>query len=201
MKISKIEPQKRNKKRSSIYIDGEFAFGLSNELVLKYNLNADDEISDTLIKDVLLEGEKQKIKQRAFRLLQYRDRSIQELKNRLLRLGFDERLVHSVIEDFVAEGTLDDEKFAYAFVSDYTTLNPRGNRFIIRELQKRGVAKEIISKVVNERDEKGLVADFIERKLSRLSKYDLKERQKIVRRLLTRGFSSDTIYKVLNEER
>ncbi|UCG91593.1 MAG: RecX family transcriptional regulator [candidate division WOR-3 bacterium] len=201
MKISKIEPQKRNKKRSSIYIDGEFAFGLSNELVLKYNLNADDEISDTLIKDVLLEEEKQKIKQRAFRLLQYRDRSIQELANRLLRIGFDNRLVQSVIEDFKAEGTLDDEKFANAFVSDYTTLNPRGNRFIIQELQKRGVAKEIISKVVHERDENFLIKDYIERKLSHLNRNEPREKQKIVRRLLMRGFSSGAIYEVLNEER
>jgi regulatory protein len=201
VKISKIEPQKRNKKRSSIYIDGEFAFGLSNELVLKYNLNADDEISDTLIKDVLLEEEKQKIKQRAFRLLQYRDRSIQELANRLLSIGFDDRLVHSVIEDFEAGGTLDDEKFAYAFVSDYTVLNPRGNRFIIRELQKKGVAKEIISKVVNGRDEKILIRDYIEHKLSHLNRNNPREKQKIIRRLLTRGFSSDAIYEVLNEER
>lgn len=201
MKISKIEPQKRNKKRSSIYIDGEFAFGLSNELVLKYNLTTDDEISDTLIKDVLLEEEKQKIKQRAFRLLQYRDRSIQELANRLLRIGFDNRLVQSVIEDFKAEGTLDDEKFANAFVSDYTTLNPRGNRFIIQELQKKGVAKEIISKVVHERDENFLIKDYIERKLSHLNRNEPREKQKIVRRLLMRGFSSGAIYEVLNEER
>lgn len=200
MKISKIEPQKRNKKRSSIYIDGKFAYGLSNEIVLKYDLNEGDDIDEAHIQDVLLEEEKQKIKQRAFKLLQYRVRSTQELTNRLLKIGFDEWLVHSVIEDLVAEKTLDDEKFAYAFVSDYTVLNPRGNRFIIRELQKKGIAKDIISKAVNKRDEKILIRDYIERKLSSFNRNKPKEKQKIVRRLLTRGFSSAVIYEVLNEE-
>lgn len=200
MKISKIEPQKRNKRRSSIYIDGNFGFGLSNEVVLKHDLKEGDEISDVLIKDVLLEEEKQKIRQRAFKILHYRNRSTQELRSRLIRIGFDDQLVLDIIEEFTAEGTLDDEKFAHAFVGDYTKLNPRGNRFIIRELEKRGVSKKIISEIIDERDEIFLVRNFIEKKLSRLNKHNLKDKQKIIRRLLTRGFSPDVVYDVLREE-
>ena len=39
MKITKIENQK-NPERVNIYIDGKFAFGLSNELRYKYDLCA-----------------------------------------------------------------------------------------------------------------------------------------------------------------
>jgi regulatory protein len=201
VKISKIEPQKKNKKRSSIYIDGKFAFGLANEIIIKYDLTEGDDIDDTHIRDVLLEEEKQRIRQRAFRLLQYRDRSIHELTDRLMRIGFDQRLVDVVIQEFVNDNIIDDEKFARAFVSDYTSLNPRGNRFLIQELRKKGVAQDTILKVVNGRDEKILIKDYIERKLSHLNRNNPKEKHKIVRRLLMRGFSTDVIYEVLNEER
>ena len=199
MKISKIEPQKKNKKRCSIYIDGEFRFGLTKDLVLKYDLNEGDEITEDDIKNVLLESEKQKIKQRAFKILHYRERSVQELTNRLIKIGFDQSLVNQVIEDFTADKTLDDERFVKAFVSDYTKLKPKGNKFIIRELKKRGIPQEKIAKMLSSRNEKKLVKDFIENKLSHLNKNNPKERQKIIRRLLSRGFTPDIVYSILSE--
>ena len=42
--ITKIEVQKRNKDRSNIYIDNEYAFSLSNELVYKEGLKTDEKI-------------------------------------------------------------------------------------------------------------------------------------------------------------
>ena len=199
MKISKIEPQKKNKKRCSIYIDGEFRFGLTKDLVLKYDLNEGDEITEDDIKNVLLESEKQKIKQRAFKILHYRERSVQELTNRLIKIGFDQSLVNQVIEDFTADKTLDDERFVKAFVSDYTKLKPKGNKFIIRELKKRGIPQEKIAKMLSSRNEKELVKDFIQKKLAHLNKNNPKERQKIICRLLSRGFTPDIVYSILSE--
>ena len=83
-----------------------------------------------------LKQEKVKIRSRAYKILHYRERSIKELKHRLLHIGFDQLLVDEVIDDFVSDKTLDDERFARAFVSDYTKLKPKGNRFIYNELIK-----------------------------------------------------------------
>lgn len=200
MKISKVEPQKKNKKRCSIYIDGDFRFGLTKELALKYDLKEGDEISETEIKDILLQEEKAKIRNRAFKILHYRQRSTRELRKRLIRIGFDATLVDSVIEDLRADNTLNDEQFAQAFISDYTTLRPKGNRFIIHELLKRGISRDVISELLAKRDERTLIKRFIEKKLSHLDKAKPKERQKIVRRLLHHGFTSDIIYEVINEK-
>jgi regulatory protein len=199
VKISKIEPQKKNKNRCSIYINGEFKFGLTKDLVLKYDLGEGDEITDDEIKNVLLEEEKQKIKQRAFRILHYRDRSAQELKKRLIRIGFDQSLVDQVIEDFVEDKTLDDERFIKAFINDYTKLKPKGNIFIIHELRKRGFSREMVIKMLNNRDEKSIIKSFIQKKLSHLDKNNPKVRQKIIRRLLSRGFTPNIVYDVLAE--
>ena len=200
MKISKIEPQKKNKKRCSIYIDGEFKFGLTKELVLKYDLNEGDEITEEDIKNVLLEEEKHKIIQRAFKILHYRERSVRELRDRLMRIGFDNSLVDEVIAELIADKTLDDERFARAFVNDYTSLKPKGNRFILSELTRRGVAREIITNLLDTRDEGELIRNYIEKKASNLDMKNPKERQKLVRRLLTRGFTPDIVYDMIKKE-
>ena len=198
MKISKIEPQKRNKKRSTIYINGSFAFGLSNEVILRFDIHEGDQVDKEVIQNVLLEQEKQKIRERALRILHYRKRSVSELQTRLMKVGFDNNLVQEVIEEFLGDNTLNDENFAEAFVADYTNLKPRGNIFIGRELAKRGISQKVIQRIISIRDEKQMVSDFLQKKLAHFDVKNPKDRQKILRRLLSRGFTPGVVYDVLN---
>jgi regulatory protein len=200
VKITKIEPQKRNKKRSSIYINGAYRFGLGTELVLKYNLQEGAEIGEEEIENILFQEEKMHVKERAYKILRYRDRSARELKQRLIKLGFDESLVNDVIQDFCEDKTLDDIRLAQEFVSDYTRVNLKGNRFIVHELKKKGVPQEVIEEVITSRDEKTLARTFLEKKLANLNTNNPKERQKVLRRLLTRGFTPGVVYDLLREE-
>ncbi len=200
MKISKIEPQKRHRGRSSIFIDDRFAFGIQNDLLIKYDLKPGDEIDEALLNNVLRAEEKQKIKQRAYRLLNYRERAVKEMRERLLRAGYDRVLVDEVIDELINEGAVDDEKFARDFVSDYTNIKPRGNRFIIQELRKKGVKEDIITRVLKKRDEISLIENFIKQKLSRFDIHNPPERKRVIQRLLNRGFELKKIYEALNKE-
>jgi regulatory protein len=200
VKISKIEPQKRNSRRYSIYCDGEYKFGLTKDIVLKYDLKEGDDISDDEIEQIFLEEEKLKIKQRAYRLLNFRARSTRELRNRLLTLGFEPALVDTVIEDLREDNTLDDERFVKAFINDYTTVHTKGNVFIFRELKKKGIPEDTIMTMLKSRDETALIKDFINRKLSHLNRHEPKERQKIIRRLMSRGFTPEIIFDVINND-
>lgn len=199
MKISKIEPQKKNKTRSTIFIDRKFGFGLSNEIVVKFGLSAGDEIDNDLIKNVLLEQEKQKIRGRALRFLHYRKRSVQELTDRLLRIGFDRSLVQSVIDELIEDKTLNDDDFAESYIGDHTKLKPKGNIYIRRELGKMGIAKDIIDRLIRTRDERRIIKGFMQKKLAHLNIGDPKDRRTILRRLLTRGFTPGVVYDVINE--
>ncbi|MEO0155683.1 MAG: RecX family transcriptional regulator [candidate division WOR-3 bacterium] len=200
MKISKIEVQKKNKKRSSIYIDGEFKFGLDNEIILRYNIKEGDEITEDQVKNLLLAEEKQKIKQRAYRLLRYRSRSIAEMRDRLKKLGYEPEIVEEVVHELVEEGILNNHKFAREFVSDYTNLKPRGNIFIVNELKKKKVDDAYIKEILKERDEKNLIRKIIEKKFSNFDKKDQKQKARIIRYLSYRGFTPQAIYDVLGED-
>lgn len=199
MKISKIETQKKNKKRSTIYIDGTFAFGISNELLIKFDLHEGDELDDDLIQNVLLAQEKQRIRDRAYRLLHYRNRATKELKDRLLKVGFDPTLSQEVIDEMVENNTLDDENFAESFIADYTEIRTKGNIFIRHELRKKGIASEVIEKLVQKRDEKRIAADYMHKRLSHLDIANPKDRQKVLRRLLMHGFTPAVAYEVIDD--
>lgn len=197
MRISKIETQKRHADRVSVFIDGEFRFGLTKILALKYDLVEDREITEEEINNVLLQEEKEKIRERAFRLLGFRDRSVQEMRERLVRIGYDPDRVEETIAELVADNTLDDRRFSRAFTDDYTNLKPKGNQFLRRELKHKKVAAEIIEEVAGGRDEKTLIRKLVATKLGRFDRRDPKQRQKIIRYLAYRGFALGSILDVL----
>lgn len=199
MKISKIETQKKNRKRSSVYIDGKFAFGTSNEILLKFDLHEGEEIDEDLIQNVLLAKEKQQIRNRAYRLLHYRNRAIKELKERLLKIGFDPALIQEVVDEMIENNTLDDKNFAESFVADYTKLRTKGNIFIRYELTKKGVSSDVIEKLVKDRDEKSIADEYMRKKLSHLDMAKPKDRQKALRRMLTHGFTPSVAYEVIRD--
>jgi SOS response regulatory protein OraA/RecX len=66
-------------------------------------------------------------------------------------------------------------------------------------LIKKGISKEVITELISGRDEKTLIKNFIQKKLSNLNKANLKDRQKMIRRLLTRGFTPGIVYEIINE--
>ena len=197
MKISKITIQKKNKDRCSIFIDGEFKFGLTKDLVLQYGLYEGAEITDQEIEVLLFQAEKAKIVNRAYKILHYRQRSVKEMRDRLLKIGYEVEFVDAVINEMVADSTLDDERFARAFVNDHTSLKPKGNRYILNELTKKGISKETIERLLRDRDEKQMVSEYIKHKARNLNIHTRKDRQKLLRRLLNRGFSSDLVYEIL----
>ena len=200
MKISKIETQKKNKDRCSIFIDGKFKFGLTKELVVQYDLYEGAEITEQDIDQILHQAEKIKIMNRAFKILHYRQRSVKEMRNRLLQIGYDDLLVDEVISDLIADNTLDDERFAKAFVNDYTRIKPKGDRYIINELSKKGIARETILHLLDNRDEQQLIKEYIDKKARNLNVRDPKDRQKLLRRLLNRGFTSRLVYEIIEEK-
>jgi len=200
VKISKIELQKRNKKRFSIFIDGEFRFGLTADIIIKYDLKEGDEITEDDIKNFLLAEEKEHLKQRVFRLLRYRSRSIAEMKERLMRLGYEPNIVEIVVNELIEEGILNDQRFVQEFASDYTELKPKGNIFIMSELRKKKVDPSLIEETIKNRDEKSIIRSMLQKKFSNFNKKDPKQKAKIIRRLLSRGFTSRAIYEVLGEE-
>ena len=55
-KITSVEPQKKNLRRFNVYLDGEFAFGADEDLVVNKRLVVGKEISKEDLEKILFEA-------------------------------------------------------------------------------------------------------------------------------------------------
>ena len=81
-----------------------------------------------------------------------RPRSIAETRRRLRHLGYPAELVDGVIDRLAEMGYLDDEAFSRAWVESRDRARPRGTAALRRELALKGVAREVIADVLDERN-------------------------------------------------
>lgn len=197
MLITEIKVQKRNKKRCSIFADGQYLMSVGAETVARFNLKAGDEITESFHRDILRQEEKRRIRERAERILAYRDRTPLELKKRVARLGFDPALIDEVIKDYVENKVLDEERLVQSFIADCSRLNPRGNFYIKRQLLAKGVEPGLVEKYLAERDEREVAERLLVKLKSRRKDLD---RTRAYRLLASRGFTPSVVSEVIGEE-
>lgn len=200
MLITKIEPQK-NPDRINVYIDGKFAFGILKEIQLKYSLDENMEIDKDFIKDVLLEEEKLKAKNKALRFLSYQRRSTKEVKDKLEREGFETFIIEETIAYLKSYNLLDDLEYAKAFMEAKARQNKYGPERIKFELYKKGIPREIIDKVLEEYPDEYSIAYNLA--LKKKKTYKTNDRRvlygKLGNFLQQKGFTYDCILRVLED--
>lgn len=214
--ITAIEPQKKKPDRFNIYIDGKFAFGLDAETLVKSGLKIGQEISEREIEKLVLENETNKLLEKALRFLSFRPRSERELRDHLRKKMSRSQSVKesrgtidaidttdtidTVIQRLQRLGYLNDLDFAKWWVEQRKTHSPRGARLIRSELYQKGVAQEIIDKLLPE-DEAGEVERALKTATKKLRSYkNLKPqefKQKMGQYLAQRGFDWEVIKETL----
>jgi len=199
VKITKIEQQKRKPDRKSIYVDDEFAFGVHDEIILKFGLFEGKEITAAEKKKIVREETKRSAKEAALSLLSYRMRTKKELMERLKRKGFDVELIGEVVEELEAIGLVNDLEFARAWLREKGS--SYGSWRIKNELSKKGIDKDVIEKVLEElKPDEFEVAKNLINKWIRTHKYLSEDvlKRRLFGFLVRKGISYDTI-KTLNQ--
>jgi regulatory protein len=103
-KITQLSVQKKNPHRRSIFLDGEFAFGLNEEIVAKYNLRVGSELENADLLQILQKEEALKAKDAALNYLSVRARSRKEIVDKLTQKGYDRNIVAQVADDLEKMG-------------------------------------------------------------------------------------------------
>ncbi|MCJ7497076.1 MAG: RecX family transcriptional regulator [candidate division Zixibacteria bacterium] len=205
-RITKIEPQKKNPKRRSIFLDGEFAFGLDEEVLYKYGLKIGEELDQKKIDQILESEVKKESKDAALKFLSYRMRSEKEVRDKLKKKEFAQDVIEEVIEDLRRVNLIDDYSFASAFVRDKISNKPQGKILLKQELWKKGIKEETIEKVLkeyfeDEDEELNLAKKLLEKRKKRYENLDKNvAKRRMMSFLLRRGFSYKIVKQVLKIE-
>lgn len=109
-----------------------------------------------------------------------------------------------VLDRFRELEYIDDKKFIAWWVEQRNTHRPKGKRIIIQELQQKGIPKSVIEEVLAESpdgsDQTELAKQAVSKKLDLWQKLPkLDKKSKIYEYLTRRGFSFDTIRRVIDE--
>lgn len=215
MIITSIERQRNNENRYSIFIDGEFSFGLSGTDVLFYKLKEGSVIDEKTLDYLKNEVEFIKARDCAIRYIGYRMRSEREVINKLRQNGYGENTIQKVIDLVKRYDYLDDTKYCLAYINEKMKLKGFGKIRITHELQQRGVSKEdienaylLLEQKLEESSEPSLKEMELEQAVAAIRKKygdiitEPKEKKKAYDFLARRGYSNSTICQCLkmNEE-
>lgn len=200
--ITALKPQIRRKSRVSVFIDGEFAFGLDADVVEMFGLGVEQQINDQQIEKILSEEEYKRACQRAFRFLAARARSQKEIEDRLARYGYPVIVIERVIAKCKILQYIDDRQFAFQFARSRLVQKPCGPDLLRTELFKRGIhedlLKEVIAAVFQENSELELAKKLAEKRLPRLRDLpEQKAKARLISYLKRRGFSWETVQEVV----
>ena len=94
----------------------------------------------------------------AARFLEARPRSEDEVRRRLLRLGYRPEMVEEALARLLTVGYLDDEAFARTWVESRDRARPRGEHALRRELGQKGVERALVEAALGDRRDDAALA-------------------------------------------
>ena len=94
-KMTKIEIQKRNKERVNLFLDGEYAFSISAELVYKESLKVNSEINPEKLRTLAESENFMRCKESALRIIEKTYKTEKEVRDKLKLKEYDESLMRN----------------------------------------------------------------------------------------------------------
>lgn len=209
LKITSVEPQKtlrlRSGQRFNIFLDGKFAFGADEDLVIEHRLITGKVIDQGFLEKLIFEAEVGKLMERMYRLFSIRQRSEKEVRDYFRVKGKKETsdlAIELVIKKLKQKGLLNDEAFAKAWVEARS--KKKGPRVLKQELFQKGIDREIIEEVMDDKllihDERKTAENLLEKKI-RIWKNlkPLEFKKKAYEFLMRRGFEYEVVREVVEK--
>jgi regulatory protein len=190
--ITKIDVQRRNPKRRSVFIDGKFAFGLDEEVLYKSGLKKGESLTQQRIEEITEEERKKEAKDVALKFLSFSRRTEKQVKEKLQKKGFEEKTIKATIDKLKKFDLINDLEFATSWVKDRLAFKPRGKRLLKQELWKKGIKKDIIEHVTEKlcQNEDKSALELVEKIKKRYKNLEPKvAKRRMYNLLLRRGFS------------
>lgn len=200
-RITRIAPQAHDPDRVSVFIDGEFAFGLPALVAAAERLAPGVDLDDTRLASLLAQDETARATTASLAFLAYRPRSEREVRDRLRQKGYGPEAVEGAIAKLREWRYLDDADFARRWVENRAIHRPAGGRLIAQELQRKGVDRETVREALAEAeiDERAAALEVARERARRLAGEDpATARRRLAAYLARRGFGYDAVRPALD---
>lgn len=193
MRITGIETTKRG--RYALMVDGEFAFSVHRDsFLLNRWLQKDAEVTPGQLEQLRREDEFRSAREQAMDCLTAAEQTGGMLRQKLLR-RYGEEAAEAAVLRMEELGLINDREYSRRFAADAVNLRSWPRRRIAAELQKKGVAEDVIAEAladVTEETEIETACRLLEKQY-REKLPDRREREKAKAALQRRGFGYEVI--------
>lgn len=198
VKITDIKQQVKRQSRYSIYVDGKYAFSLSDTELLKSGIRIGKEYDEAALGELQSTALLDKAMMRALDYLARRPRSEWEIRDYLKRKEYDSPTIEVILNKLSDNGYIDDVKFAEAWVASRRLLKPTSLRRLRQELLQKHVDTAVIDLALEsgEGNERAALKEVIAKK-RRQNRYQ--DQEKLIAYLLRQGFNYADIKDVLQD--
>ena len=209
MIITGIKPV--GKGRYEIFLDeGSYpAFALYTRELKKYDICEGGELSDDVRAGIYSEVLVKRAVLRLYHLIESRDYTEKELRDRLKRGAYPLSVIDSAVEQLKAQGIVDDMDYALRYADCY--IDRKSKKAVIQALVRKGVSQDVASdaveKACGERkaedcyDESEKIRRLLEKRHFDPKAADSKEYNKQVTYLMGKGYNFRDIKKVIGKMR
>ncbi len=200
--ISKVEAQKKNKDRYSVFLDGEFAFGVHVDVLVTHGLRKGMELDKNELEALIHDESVKKAVLAGIKHISYKQRTSKEVADKLRNLEHTPEQIEEATQKLIELGFLDDERYAEEFVD--TRQIRYGRKRIFLELKKRGIPEHIAEKALNDiLDVDAGYQTALELARKKYAQCEGLEAQKTATRiqgmLLRKGYSYDIVNRIMKE--
>lgn len=194
MIVTKIEVQKKNKKRFSLYSDDVYLFGVSEDTLVHFNIQKGRDYADSELQEIQNYETLIQCLAQAYRYLARRAHLEAELVRKLRAKTFEKDIIALAISRLKTKNYLDDRAFIRQYISDEIRFKRNGPLLIYKKLLQKGAAREDIDELLGpsypEAEQLKNARILYAKKASTSAK---PEAQKIYAYLQQKGFSWDII--------
>lgn len=141
--LTDITVPRRGSRRRLVVLDGEPWRELPSDVVKAARLKTGMQIDVPTLESRVADDEPVCARDRAIRLLAYRERSTGEMETRLAEDGYRTDVIQTVIGDLRRLGLVDDERFARMTVRNMTEIRGLGSTRTLRQLLSKGIDPEL----------------------------------------------------------
>jgi regulatory protein len=151
----------------------------------------------------MIEKDKARAVNYGLKLLTARMKTEKEMADRLKEKGYEQEIIHYVLNYFKSCGYLDDKKYVELYLREKITVNRYGTMKLKNKLYQKGISTELVEEGLEEIDEETIIDNAFYLANRKIDSLDMAEpsavRQKVYRHLVSKGYSYATIARVLNQ--
>ena len=203
--VTRLLGQKKNPNRVSVFIDDAFAFGVHVDLVVDFGLHK-GQVLDVETQQQMVQADQIRAgREVALAYLGYGARTEQEVRQKLVRSGFDDVVAEDTVARLRELGYLDDAAYARSYVQARFRNRGYGPGRLRTDLQRRGVTTRhidaVLDELVEEEDMLEAALGHAEKRWPRLATETdaYKRRKKLSEYLVRPGFSYEIARHVIED--